>query len=180
MFLLALSLVGCTAGTVTLDNGAGSDGAEPNDLNGNGIPDDEEEEEEEDPVHFAAGSWQGVMGLVMVEWDYDICEGEFELTVDEVGEFEGTANCIAESNWGTQEFPGEFSGSIDEDGEVSGTAVFEVRFGGGGGGEQTVDADIEGSADETDMELFWLAEVEWGGGGGGGAEIEGWGEAELD
>ena len=181
MFLLGLTLIACTAGTVTLDDGSTDDGTDPNDLNGNGIPDDEEEVEEEDPVHFAAGDWRGVLALVMVEWDYELCEGDFELNVDDVGALEGSAVCVAESNWGTREFPGEFSGEVDEDGEVTGTVVFEVQYGGGGGGEQTVEADLEGMvSDDGTLELNWVAEVSWGGGGGGGTEIEGWGEAELD
>ena len=171
---LLLSLLACSEpGTVSLD----VPGATGEDLDGDGIPDDEQEEEEP-VVHAALGIWTGGLGLYVPEWDWDFCEGDIKLEVDEEGGFFGSADCVSESDWGTQEIPADIEGEIDEDGEVTGVIVFNLGW---GGGADTVEGDLEGNVDDDELALEWVSELSFGGGGGGSdREVEGWAELGLD
>jgi hypothetical protein len=174
MSIFLLSLLACTPSSVSLDDGA----SVGEDADGDGIPDDQQQGDDEPEVHFASGGWSGDMGLYIPEWDWEVCEGEVELEVDDDGAFVGDSLCESESDWGTREYPVEFEGTINDDGDVEGVVVVEVSW--GGGGDQSIEGELSGDAESDELVIDWISEMSFGGGNGGGgdAEVEGWADLE--
>jgi hypothetical protein len=172
MSVLILALVACTGGTVALDVPTDDTASNADDT---GSGDDTGDTQDTEPqAHAAAGDWSGDLAMLVVEWDWDLCEGEWSIEVDEEGAFEGQAECEPERG---EPFEGTLSGEIDEDGDVTGTIEWEVSWGGGGGGD-TYDGDLGGSVEEDDAALQWTLELNFG--RGGDTEVQGEGEGERD
>lgn len=176
MSVLILALVACTGGTVALDVPTDDTASNTDDT---GSSDDTGDTQDTEPqAHAAAGDWSGDLAMVMVEWDWDLCSGDWSIEVDDEGAFEGTAECDPERG---EPFEGSMSGTIDEDGEVTGTVEWEVSFGGGGGGgggSETYAGDLGGTFEGDEVSFEWLLELDFG--RGGEAEVEGEAEGERD
>ncbi len=110
----------CVTPSGTLDvPGPGSVGAGGDDTGDTG--------EEQIEPHFAAGDYDGPVGWYMPEWDWTICEEDIEVTVDDLGNFEGSTVCVYVTDRGAEyDLPVQIDGMLDEDGDATGTIVFDT------------------------------------------------------
>jgi hypothetical protein len=115
-FLFALACA--PTGSIDVGPGNGTDDTSTNT--------DDTGDVEPDP-YFAAGEYDGEIGWFMPEWDWELCDGDMEITVDDEGNFEGSETCIYVGQRG-DEYPMELSvdGVFDDDGDATGTIVFET------------------------------------------------------
>ncbi|MCP4805687.1 MAG: hypothetical protein GY913_36070 [Proteobacteria bacterium] len=162
--MLLLFTLACGAGTVALG---------PSDTSSDTGSENTGDTDQEGP---STSPWEGVyegdVGTWVPEWEWEFCEGDLELVVDEDGLIDGDGTCYYASDWGDYEYDIQVEGEIDEDGELSGTISFETW-------EEVVESDLRGQADDDTIEGGWDFEMYFGGGGGGSEqEVEGW--FELD
>ncbi|MCB9765717.1 MAG: hypothetical protein H6739_38440 [Alphaproteobacteria bacterium] len=171
---LMLALMGCTGGSVKLGDDTGTSSGDDTGV----TTDDTSDTQDTGPQPNAwAGDYQGDVRLLVPEWDWQACEGEVEVTIEDDGALAGAGYCTYESDWGDDVDLGiSLEGQISDEGDIEGVATFEWFD---RGGTEEIEADLTGGGDDGSIWLDWATDVRMGG-GGGGYEVEMVGEADAE
>ena len=150
MTLFALTLA-CGPGTVTLGPPTADTGITTDDTGGS----------EEEP-NAAAGDYSGSIEWTIPEYDWEMCEGELDLNVDDDGALSAEGNCVYEGNWEDYDLAIEVEGTVSEDGEVSGTISFDSWEYNDDWILSTLEGDLSGDAEDGELDIGFEAEAYMG------------------
>jgi hypothetical protein len=130
------------------------------------------------PASEYAGTYDGTVVLSIPEYDWDVCEGDIEITVADDASLVGSGVCRGESwDGNAYDLAVDVTGVVDEAGGVTGDAMFE--FLGRPGETIDLEADVSGEVSGAEMTLAWTAQTEFGGGPMGGETVDVDGEVDA-
>ncbi|MCB9795081.1 MAG: hypothetical protein H6741_20460 [Alphaproteobacteria bacterium] len=181
---LALLLLACTTGSVTLGDKEGDDTGSPT-TDDTGSPGDDtgdtqDTQDTEPQGHPYAGTYEGVVGWEVPEWDWLVCEWDITLEVDDEGAMAGDTICeYLSDNGQTYDLFVDVQGEVSEDGEVSGEIVFDTWDSPGRGWEiNEYDAELTGDiSSRGNMATEFYTAIDMG--RDGDFDLFGWVEVEL-
>lgn len=139
------TLLAACSGGVTLDDTAA--------VEDSAATDDTQDTEDQDFAH--AGTWSGDIDIQAVDLG-ELCDGTFELEIDDAGDAQGEGACTLAVGPGAGEvLLVELSGAVDDDGAWSGSAVWLF---GPPDDQRELQADVDGQIDGDDLSAAFEAQ----------------------